>query len=104
FYGEFLINAQGEDVVAGIRTPQSLTKKERETSGSDLPSMEEAMPETFAELCGVRARLEAHYKDMQDMEFTIQQGRLWMLQTRNGKRTARAALKIACDMVDEKLI
>ena len=104
FYGEYLINAQGEDVVAGIRTPQSLTLAERETSGSDLPSMEEAMPETYAELCEFRDRLEAHYKDMQDMEFTIQQNRLWMLQTRSGKRTARAALKIACDMVDEGLI
>ena len=104
FYGEYLINAQGEDVVAGIRTPQSLTKLERETSGSDLPSMEEAMPETFAELCNIRDRLEAHYKDMQDMEFTIQQDRLWMLQTRGGKRTARAALRIACDMVDEGVI
>lgn len=104
FYGEYLINAQGEDVVAGIRTPQSLTKLERETSGSDLPSMEEAMPKTFAELCDIRDRLEAHYKDMQDMEFTIQQDRLWMLQTRGGKRTARAALRIACDMVDEGVI
>jgi len=104
FYGEYLINAQGEDVVAGIRTPQNLTKAEREAAGSDLPSMEEAMPETYAELCAFRDRLEAHYKDMQDMEFTIQQNRLWMLQTRSGKRTARAALKIACDMVDEGVI
>ena len=91
-------------MVAGIRTPQSLTKLERETSGSNLPSMEEAMPKTFAELCDIRDRLEAHYKDMQDMEFTIQQDRLWMLQTRGGKRTARAALRIACDMVDEGVI
>lgn len=104
FYGEYLINAQGEDVVAGIRTPQQLTKAEREAAKGELPSMEEAMPETFKELCDIRARLEAHYKDMQDMEFTIQQNRLWMLQTRSGKRTARAALKIACDMVDEGLI
>ncbi len=104
FYGEFLINAQGEDVVAGIRTPQSLTKAERALSGSDLMSMEEAMPKTYGELCAIRDRLEAHYKDMQDMEFTIQQNRLWMLQTRSGKRTAKAALKIACDMVDEGLI
>ena len=104
FYGEYLVNAQGEDVVAGIRTPQNLTKKEREEAGQDLPSMEEAMPETFKELCEFRARLEAHYKDMQDMEFTIQQGRLWMLQTRNGKRTAKAALKIACDLVDEGVL
>tara|TARA_R110000787_G_scaffold63679_4_gene143462 strand:- start:21051 stop:23714 length:2664 start_codon:yes stop_codon:yes gene_type:complete len=104
FYGEYLVNAQGEDVVAGIRTPQNLTKLERETAENDLPSMEEAMPETFKELCDIRARLEAHYKDMQDMEFTIQQNRLWMLQTRSGKRTAKAALKIACDMVDEGVI
>ncbi len=104
FYGEYLVNAQGEDVVAGIRTPQNLTKKEREEAGQDLPSMEEAMPETFKELCEFRARLEEHYKDMQDMEFTIQQGRLWMLQTRNGKRTAKAALKIACDLVDEGVL
>ncbi len=104
FYGEYLINAQGEDVVAGIRTPQQLTKAEREAAKGELPSMEEAMPKTFGELCEIRAKLEAHYKDMQDMEFTIQQDRLWMLQTRSGKRTARAALKIACDMVDEGLI
>lgn len=104
FYGEYLINAQGEDVVAGIRTPQPLTLAEKEKSGSKLPSMEEVMPKLYSELCDIRARLEAHYKDMQDMEFTIQQDRLWMLQTRNGKRTARAALKIAVDMVDEGLI
>ncbi len=104
FYGEYLVNAQGEDVVAGIRTPQSLTKAERLSGGSDLPSLEETMPKTFKELCDIRARLEEHYRDMQDMEFTIQQGRLWMLQTRSGKRTAKAALKIACDMVDEGLI
>lgn len=104
FYGEFLINAQGEDVVAGIRTPQSLTKAERALSGSDLLSMEEAMGETYGELCAIRDRLEAHYKDMQDMEFTIQQNKLWMLQTRSGKRTARASLRIACDMVDEGVI
>ena len=104
FYGEYLVNAQGEDVVAGIRTPQNLTKKEREDAGSDLPSMEEAMPETFKELCDIRARLEKHYQDMQDMEFTIQQNKLWMLQTRSGKRTAKAALKIAVDLVDEGVI
>ena len=104
FYGEFLINAQGEDVVAGIRTPQSLTKAERALSGSELLSMEEAMGETYGELCAIRDRLEAHYKDMQDMEFTIQQNKLWMLQTRSGKRTARASLRIACDMVDEGVI
>lgn len=104
FYGEYLVNAQGEDVVAGIRTPQPLTLKERTEAGSDLPSMEEVMPETYQELVEFRDRLEAHYKDMQDMEFTIQQGRLWMLQTRSGKRTAKASLSIACDMVDEGLI
>ncbi|MAH83321.1 MAG: pyruvate, phosphate dikinase [Rhodospirillaceae bacterium TMED8] len=104
FYGEYLINAQGEDVVAGIRTPQSLTKAERLEQGTDLPSMEEVMPNLFREFVDVRKILENHYKDMQDMEFTIQQGQLWMLQTRNGKRTAKAAVKIACEMVDEGLI
>jgi len=104
FYGEFLINAQGEDVVAGIRTPQPLTKAEKEISGSDLASMEEAMPEIYGDLVAVRDRLEVHYKDMQDMEFTVQQGKLWMLQTRGGKRTVTAALKIACDMVDEGVL
>lgn len=104
FYGEYLVNAQGEDVVAGIRTPQSLTIKGREKEGSDLPSMEETMPEVFKQLDDVRIRLEKHYRDMQDIEFTVQQGKLYMLQTRNGKRTAAAALKIAVDMVDEKLI
>jgi pyruvate,orthophosphate dikinase len=104
FYGEYLVNAQGEDVVAGIRTPQPLTEAEKAETGLDLPSMEEVMPELFKELDGVRLRLEKHYKDMQDMEFTIQQGRMWMLQTRNGKRTAKASLKIACDMVEEGLI
>jgi len=104
FYGEYLINAQGEDVVAGIRTPQSITKQAREESGSKKPSMEEAMPEVYAQLVEVYRKLEAHYRDMQDIEFTVQQGKLWMLQTRNGKRTAKAALKIAVDMVDEGLI
>ena len=104
FYGEYLINAQGEDVVAGIRTPQPLTVAERETNGGDLPSMEESMPELFGELDTVRQKLEAHYKDMQDMEFTVQEGKLWMLQTRTGKRTAKAALKIAIDMADAGLI
>ena len=104
FYGEYLVNAQGEDVVAGIRTPQPLTEAEKAETGLNLPSMEEVMPELFKELDGVRLKLEKHYKDMQDMEFTIQQGRLWMLQTRNGKRTAKASLKIACDMVEEGLI
>ncbi len=104
FYGEYLINAQGEDVVAGIRTPQSLTIKGREMEGSDLPSMEETMPNVFKQLDDVRQTLEAHYKDMQDIEFTVQQGQLYMLQTRAGKRTAAAALKIAVDMVSENVI
>lgn len=104
FYGEFLINAQGEDVVAGIRTPQPLTNAEKAEQESGLVSMEEAMPETYAELCTIRARLERHYRDMQDMEFTIQKGKLWMLQTRSGKRTAKASLKIALDLVREGLI
>ncbi len=104
YYGEYLINAQGEDVVAGIRTPQSLTIAGKHGGAVEAPSMEEAMPETYGELVAVRARLESHYKDMQDMEFTVQQGRLWMLQTRTGKRTTKAALKIAVDMVTEGLI
>ncbi|MDD9876984.1 MAG: pyruvate, phosphate dikinase [Magnetovibrio sp.] len=104
FYGEFLINAQGEDVVAGIRTPQPLTEAEKEATGADLPSMEEVMPELYGHLAEVRETLERHYKDMQDMEFTVQRSKLWMLQTRGGKRTAKAALKIACDMVDEGLV
>jgi len=104
YYGEYLVNAQGEDVVAGIRTPHPLTIAEKVTTGSNLSSMEEVMPEIYGELVAVRERLELHYKDMQDMEFTVQQGKLWMLQTRNGKRTAKAALKIACDMVDEKVL
>jgi pyruvate,orthophosphate dikinase len=104
FYGEFLINAQGEDVVAGIRNPQQLTKRAREIGGHERPSMEEAMPKAFKELCLVREKLEAHYREMQDIEFTIENGVLYMLQTRTGKRTAAAALKIAIDMVDEGLI
>jgi pyruvate,orthophosphate dikinase len=103
-YGEFLINAQGEDVVAGIRTPQSITKRAREAGGSKRPSMEEAMPAAFAELARIAANLEAHYRDMQDIEFTVQEGKLFMLQTRSGKRTAKAALKTAVEMVKEKLI
>ncbi|HEX2480058.1 MAG TPA: PEP/pyruvate-binding domain-containing protein, partial [Geminicoccaceae bacterium] len=95
YYGEFLVNAQGEDVVAGIRTPQPLTIAMKETTGGTLPAMEEVMPEAFAELCAVFDRLEAHYRDMQDIEFTVQDGRLWILQTRSGKRTTHAALKIA---------
>jgi pyruvate,orthophosphate dikinase len=103
-YGEFLQNAQGEDVVAGIRTPQSLTEAARLAAGSPDPALETLMPETFAELTAVFDRLEKHYRDMQDLEFTIEDGRLWMLQTRSGKRTTRAALKIAADMVGEGLI
>jgi pyruvate, orthophosphate dikinase len=101
FYGEYLINAQGEDVVAGIRTPQSLTKKGREMEGSDLPSMEESMPKVFGQLGDLRDKLESHFRDIQDLEFTVQQGELFMLQTRTGKRSAKAALKIAVDMVNE---
>ncbi|MFL0413876.1 pyruvate, phosphate dikinase [uncultured Sphingomonas sp.] len=104
YYGEFLINAQGEDVVAGIRTPQYLTKTAREDAGAKPLSMEEAMPAAYAELAAVFDRLERHYRDMQDIEFTVQQGKLWMLQTRSGKRTAKAALKIAVDMAGEGLI
>ena len=103
-YGEFLVNAQGEDVVAGIRTPQPLTITGKATSNDDAPAMEEVMPEAFAALATIRDRLEAHYRDMQDVEFTIQQGKLWMLQTRSGKRTAQAAIRIAVDMVREGLI
>lgn len=102
FYGEFLINAQGEDVVAGIRTPQSLTREDAAKSG--LPSLEEKMPKVYAELVEIYHKLEKHYRDMQDLEFTIEQNKLWMLQTRNGKRTAKAALRIAGDMIEEKLI
>ncbi len=104
YYGEFLINAQGEDVVAGIRTPQYLTRAARERAGARPPSMEEAMPEVYAQLAQIFALLETHYRDMQDIEFTVQQGKLWMLQTRSGKRTVRAALKIAVDMANEGLI
>lgn len=104
YYGEWLVNAQGEDVVAGIRTPQYLTRARREAAGAELPSMEEAMPDAYAELARVFDLLENHYKDMQDIEFTVQEGVLWMLQTRSGKRTAKAALKMAVDMVNEGLI
>ena len=103
-YGEFLINAQGEDVVAGIRTPQPLTKIAREEMGDANPSMEEALPEVFTQFKAVVERLETHYRDMQDIEFTVEQGRLYMLQTRNGKRTAKAALRIAVDLANEGLI
>jgi pyruvate,orthophosphate dikinase len=104
FYGEFLINAQGEDVVAGIRTPKALTKAAREEMKETGQSLEEAMPQVFAELERTYQKLEAHYRDMQDLEFTVERGTLYMLQTRNGKRTAKAALKIAVDMVGEGLI
>ena len=104
YYGEFLINAQGEDVVAGIRTPQYLTRAARELANAKPLSMEEAMPETYAELTQVFDLLETHYRDMQDIEFTVERGKLWMLQTRSGKRTASAALKIAVDMANEGLI
>ena len=104
FFGEFLINAQGEDVVAGTRTPQPITKKAKIESGSKELSMEEAMPKVYSQLAKVFLKLEKHYRDMQDIEFTVENNKLWMLQTRSGKRTAKAAIKIAVDMVKEKLI
>ena len=104
YYGEWLVNAQGEDVVAGIRTPQYLTRYSRERAGAKPLSMEEAMPDAYAELAAVFELLEKHYRDMQDIEFTVERGKLWMLQTRSGKRTAKAALKMAVDMVAEGLI
>ncbi|WP_375629487.1 MULTISPECIES: pyruvate, phosphate dikinase [unclassified Bartonella] len=103
-YGEFLVNAQGEDVVAGIRTPQNITENARIVAGSNRPSLEKIMPEAFLKLCQIAQNLEQHYRDMQDLEFTIEKGKLWMLQTRSGKRTARAALKMAIEMVEEGLI
>ncbi|MGA9658674.1 MAG: pyruvate, phosphate dikinase [Asticcacaulis sp.] len=103
-YGEFLLNAQGEDVVAGIRTPQALTKKSREAMGETTPSMEEALPEVFAQFKATVDTLENHYRDVQDVEFTVEQGKLYMLQTRNAKRTSKAGLKIAVDMANEGLI
>ena len=104
YYGEFLINAQGEDVVAGIRTPQYLTRAARERANAKPLSMEEAMPEVYGQLATVFNILETHYRDMQDIEFTVERGKLWMLQTRSGKRTAKAALKIAVDMAEQGLI
>ncbi len=104
YFGEFLINAQGEDVVAGTRTPQYITKKAKIESGSKEPSMEEVMPKVYKQLSKVFIKLEKHYRDMQDIEFTVENKKLWMLQTRSGKRTAKAAIKIAVDMVKEKLI
>ncbi|MEP1571703.1 pyruvate, phosphate dikinase [Roseibium album] len=103
-YGEFLVNAQGEDVVAGIRTPQDITEKARIEAGSSSPSLEALMPAAFAEFKTYCSKLEAHYKDMQDLEFTIEKGKLWMLQTRAGKRTAKAALRIAVDLVEEGVL
>ncbi|OGB86813.1 pyruvate, phosphate dikinase [candidate division WOR-1 bacterium RIFCSPLOWO2_02_FULL_46_20] len=102
FYGEYLINAQGEDVVAGTRTPQPINASTK--SGKDQKTLEEVMPKPYKTLEAIYKKLEKHYKEMQDIEFTIQKGKLWMLQTRTGKRTAAATLKIACDMVVEKLI
>jgi len=103
-YGEFLINAQGEDVVAGIRTPQEITEAARREASSNKPSMEAALPDAFAGLQRIHAKLERHYRDMQDLEFTVEQGKLWMLQTRSGKRTGQAALRIAVELAQEKLI
>jgi pyruvate,orthophosphate dikinase len=103
-YGEFLVNAQGEDVVAGIRTPQNITEAARKAAGSDKPSLEALMPEVFAQFAATTKLLEKHYRDMQDLEFTVERGKLWMLQTRNGKRTARAALRVAVEMANEGLI
>lgn len=103
-YGEFLVNAQGEDVVAGIRTPQNITEAARIAAGSDKPSLQKLMPEAFQAFVDISDRLEKHYRDMQDLEFTIERGKLWMLQTRSGKRTAKAALRIAVEMAKDKLI
>jgi len=104
FYGEYLTNAQGEDVVAGVRTPQPINTASRTSDTDDLPTLEEEMPKAYRELVRIYKRLEKHYRDMQDIEFTIQQGKLWMLQTRTGKRTSMAAVKIAVDMANERLI
>ncbi|HET7192966.1 MAG TPA: pyruvate, phosphate dikinase [Pseudolabrys sp.] len=103
-YGEFLINAQGEDVVAGIRTPQEISEAARKEAGSDKPSMEYTLPKAYSELKRIYNVLERHYRDMQDLEFTVEQGKLWMLQTRSGKRTAKAALRIAVELANEGLI
>ena len=104
FYGEYLVNAQGEDVVAGIRTPQQITRAGKAANRSTLPAMEESMPEIYAELAGLRHRLEDHFRDVQDIEFTVQKGKLYLLQTRNAKRTNQAALKIAVDFAREQRI
>ena len=103
-YGEYLINAQGEDVVSGIRTPQPITESAAQKSGGKAMSLEVAMPETYAKLTGLLRKLEQHYRDVQDTEFTVQNGQLWMLQTRSGKRTAEAAVKIAVDLAQEGMI
>ncbi len=103
-YGEFLVNAQGEDVVAGIRTPQNISEGARKAAGSDKPSLESLMPDMFKQFAANAKLLEKHYRDMQDLEFTVERGKLWMLQTRNGKRTARAALRVAVEMANEGLI
>ena len=103
-YGEYLINAQGEDVVAGTRTPQYITKKAKKEAKVKEASMEESMPKVYSELCKILKKLEKHYKDMQDVEFTVENNKLWILQTRSGKRTSKSAVKIAVDMVKEKLI
>jgi pyruvate,orthophosphate dikinase len=103
-YGEFLINAQGEDVVAGIRTPQEISEDARIEAGSDKPSLEATLPKAYGELTRIYNKLERHYRDMQDLEFTVEQGKLWMLQTRSGKRTARASLRIAVELANEGLI
>jgi pyruvate, orthophosphate dikinase len=103
-YGEFLVNAQGEDVVAGIRTPQNITEAARKAAGSDRPSLETLMPEVFRQFAATTQLLERHYRDMQDLEFTVERGKLWMLQTRNGKRTARAALRVAVEMANDGMI
>jgi pyruvate,orthophosphate dikinase len=104
FYGEYLLDAQGEDVVAGIRTPGPISHKQKEKSGSEIDALEDLLPNVYNELEDVRKKLEGHFKDMQDLEFTVEQNKLWILQTRTGKRTAMAAVKIAVDMVDEGLI
>ncbi len=104
FYGEWLVNAQGEDVVAGIRTPNPLNEATKNDQNKHLPSLETDMPQLYKELYDIRTKLEHHYHDMQDIEFTIQEGKLYMLQCRNGKRTGTAALNMAMDMLDEKLI
>ena len=103
-YGEFLVKAQGEDVVSGLRTPQPLTEAARKATGDNRPSLEALMPDVFADLNAACAKLEAHFRDIQDVEFTVEEGRLWILQTRSGKRSMQAALSIAVDMAEEGVI